>query len=103
MVSLLIDLDRAKTTCQLIMEQNDASSVENIIEDPRIRERSFGEFENKLVSEFENKAKEAGFKRWIDFSPENGETREVVRERAREFFNVNILSYIYYYISHSAL
>ena len=70
------------------MEQNDASSVENIIEDSRIRERSFGEFENKLVSEFENKAKEAGFKRWIDFSPENGETREVVRERAREFFNV---------------
>ena len=46
-MSLLIDLDRAKTTCQLIMEQNDASSVKNIIEDSRIRERSFGEFENK--------------------------------------------------------
>ena len=92
-MSLLIDLDRAKTTCQLIMEQNDASSIENIIEDARIRERSFGEFENKLVSEFETKAKEAGFKRWIDFSPDNGETREVVRERAREFFNVNIPTY----------
>ena len=75
------------------MEQNDASSIENIIEDARIRERSFGEFENKLVSEFETKAKEAGFKRWIDFSPDNGETREVVRERAREFFNVNIPTY----------
>ena len=77
------------------MEQNDASSIENIIEDSRIRERCFGEFENKHVSEYENKAKEAGFKSWIDFSPENGETREVVRGRAREFFNVNTRPFLY--------
>ena len=84
------DLKRAKTTCQLIVEQNEASDIKDVIHDPRIRERSFGNFENEMVSEFEMKAKEAGFKRWIDFTPENGEKREVVRERVRGFFNVRL-------------
>ena len=84
------DLKRANNTCQLIIEQNEASDIKDVIQDPRIRERSFGNFENEMVSEFEMKAKEAGFKRWIDFTPENGEKREVVRERVRGFFNVRI-------------
>ena len=88
------DLQRAKKTCQLILEQNGPSNVGDIQEDPRIKERSFGDYENQPVNEFENKAKEAGFSRWIDYVPENGESRDDVRNRAKNFINVSSLKWV---------
>ena len=81
------DLQRANKTCQLIVEQNEILEIKDIIRDPRLRERCFGIFENKMDFEYEKKAKEANLENWMDFKPENGESREEVRERIREFIN----------------
>ncbi len=52
-------------------------------------ERNFGAFENKLLSELEEVAKKENI-RWLDYVPEGGETRDTVRERARNFLMVTI-------------
>ena len=70
------------------MGQNSASAIKEIIEDPRIRERNFGVYENKYYSEFEDKVKESGFERWIDYTPNNGESHEDIHKRARNFITV---------------
>ena len=80
------DLQRAKKTCQLIVEQNKVSEIKDIIHDSRIREKHFGIFEDKPFSEYANKVKEAGIERWMAYIPENGESLEQVRERVRKFF-----------------
>ena len=85
------DLKRANKTCQLIMEENQSSAItsEDIIKDELIKERSFGEFENKLVCEYEAvvKAENPNFKIY-DYTPKTGESRETVRNRARKFLQV---------------
>ena len=83
------DLKRANKTCKLILSQSKtcADLVDHVIEDKLISERNFGEFENKLVSEYEAIAKAANVK-MIDYNPEKGETRETVRNRARKFIQV---------------
>ena len=83
------DLSRAKTTCRLILGQNSASAIKEIVEDPRIRERNFGVYENANYSEFEDKVKECGFERWIDYTPNNGESHEDIHNRARTFITVS--------------
>ena len=54
-----------------------------------IKERNFGEFENKLVSERQAMVKAANPNsenmNFFDFTPKTGESRETVRKRAREF------------------
>ena len=85
------DLKRANKTCQLIMEENQSSAItsEDIIKDELIKERSFGEFENKLVCEYEAvvKAENPSFKIY-DYTPKTGESRETVRNRARKCLQV---------------
>ena len=87
------DLKRANKTCQLIMEENQSSAItsEDIIKDELIKERSFGEFENKLVGEYEAIVKaenpNPNFK-FYDYTPKTGESRETVRNRARKFLQV---------------
>jgi broad specificity phosphatase PhoE len=81
------DLDRAFYTCKKIMDVNEVSGVKDIKKDKRVRERHFGDFENRPIIEYSDKAKENNIKAF-DFTPEGGETREVVRQRAKEFFLV---------------
>jgi len=77
------DLQRANKTCQLILEENQASDIfaENIKKDKLLRERNFGIYEGEsyaLASEFKEKHGE-------DFAPENGESGPEVENRASEF------------------
>ena len=48
------DLKRAFKTCELILEENSASKInsENIVQDERIKEQHFGEFENAKLGDF---------------------------------------------------
>merc|ERR1711935_551793 len=48
------DLSRANMTCQIILEENQESSitVKNIKQDKRLRERSLGIFEGQSYSKF---------------------------------------------------
>ena len=90
------DLERAKKTCQLIVDENKSPAItsEQIIQDELIKERNFGEFENKLVSEWQAMVKAANPNsenmNFFDFTPETGESRETVRNRARKFLKVCI-------------
>ena len=63
-----------------------------IFQDELIKERNFGEFENKLVSEWQAMVKAASPNsenmNFFDFTPETGESRETVRNRARKFLKV---------------
>ena len=82
-------------TCRLIMAENEQSPItpEDIIKDELIKERNFGEFENKLVSEYQAMIKEANpdcKMNFFDYTPESGESRETVRNRARKFLTVCI-------------
>ena len=77
------DLKRANKTCQIILEENQASSsinVENIKQDKQLRERHFGICEGQSYLEF-NAAKEINGE---DFHPENGESIGTIRDRARQ-------------------
>ena len=88
------DLERANKTCQLIVNENKSPAItsEQIIQDELIKERNFGEFENKLVSEYQAMVKAANPNsenmNFFDFTPETGESRETVRNRARKFLKV---------------
>ena len=48
------DLKRAFKTCELILKENNASKInsENIVQDERIKEQHFGEFENAKLGDF---------------------------------------------------
>ena len=48
------DLKRAFKTCELILKENNASKInsENIVQDKRIKEQHFGEFENAKLGDF---------------------------------------------------
>ena len=63
-----------------------------------IKERNFGEFENKLVSEYQAMVKAANPNsenmNFFDYTPETGESRETVRNRARKFLKVCIVLFI---------
>ena len=55
------DLNRAYQTCSIILSKNETSASSLEIEKlALIRERSFGPWENKLISEFQEAAREAG-------------------------------------------
>ena len=78
------DLQRANKTCQLILEENQASdiSAENIKKDKLLRERNFGILEGEiydLVSEFQKNVF------LHDLAPENGESGIEVENRGSEF------------------
>jgi broad specificity phosphatase PhoE len=86
------DLDRAFSTCKNIMDANEVSGVKDIKKDKRVRERHFGELENRPFIEYLDKAKEGNINTF-DYTPEGGETLEVVRKRAKDFFLV-IIDYV---------
>ena len=48
------DLKRAFKTCELILKENNTSKInsENIVQDERIKEQHFGEFENAKLGDF---------------------------------------------------
>ena len=55
------DLNRAYQTCCIILSKNETSASSLEVEKlALIRERSFGPWENKLISEYAQAAKEAG-------------------------------------------
>ena len=55
------DLNRAAQTCDIILSQNETSASSLVPERlALIRERSFGPWEGKLVTEFYEAAKKAG-------------------------------------------
>ena len=86
------DLRRANKTCQLILNENVSSPITSgdIEQDKMIKERHFGKAENTLITEYEEIAKAAN-KRMFDFTPEDGESREDVRNRARAFLKVLLM------------
>ena len=94
------DLERANKTCQIIVDENKSPAItsEQIIQDELIKERNFGEFENKLVSEWQAMVKAANPNsenmNFFDFTPETGESRETVRNRARKFLKVCISPFL---------
>ena len=77
------DLQRAFKTCQLILEENQRSTIfgEDVKKDKLLRERNFGVFEGKsydLVAEFREK--------YGEYHPiENGESGVDVENRIHEF------------------
>jgi len=77
------DLQRANKTCQVILEENEASVItsEHIQKHKLLRERNFGIFEGKsndLCRDFMDK-------HGVDTAPENGESGFEVKKRADEF------------------
>lgn len=85
------DMTRAVDTCKYILEENHASnglSEGDIIQDKRIRERSFGVFENRFLADYEEACKAKGFEVY-EYTPEGAETRDSVRKRVKDFFHVS--------------
>jgi len=82
------DLKRAFKTCELILKENNASKInsENIVQDERIKEQHFGEFENAKLGDFIAAAIKANANPY-EFSSESMESSETVKNRAAEFFH----------------
>ena len=81
------DLKRAFKTCQLILDENEMTSVKtaDIVQDIRIKEQNFGNYENVKLSDFIAEAMKANINPY-EFAPETMENGESVRKRSREFF-----------------
>ena len=77
------DLKRANKTCQVILEENEASVItsEHIQKDKLLRERNFGFLEGKGYDEVIEFVKKYG----EDITAETGESGGEVEARAREF------------------
>jgi len=77
------DLQRANKTCQVILEENEASFItsEHIQKDKLLRERNFGIFEGKSY----DFCRDFMDKHGVDAAPENGESGAELKERAHEF------------------
>jgi len=80
------DLTRANKTCQIILEENQKSTIsaENIKQEKLLREFNFGVFEDKPTSDFKAEKQ----KHETEFAPENGEGPWDVQNRAREFLKL---------------
>uniref|UniRef100_A0A646QJ07 Fructose-2,6-bisphosphatase TIGAR n=1 Tax=Hemiscolopendra marginata TaxID=943146 RepID=A0A646QJ07_9MYRI len=78
------DLSRAKQTAQTILEKSHYS-VGPIVQDPRLRERKFGEVEGKTFNELKRLARRAN-QSVPSFTPSGAETVQQVRHRAVLFF-----------------
>ena len=78
------DLKRAHKTCQIILDQNQANSVraENIKQEKLLREKHFGVFEGQASIEWKAEKGTIG----VDFTPENGESKETLHNRGKEIF-----------------
>ena len=93
------DLKRAFKTCQLILDENLASKInsENIVQDERIKEQNFGEFENAKLGYFIAAALKANENPY-EFSPGTMESSEAVKIRTTEFLN-DMISKVLNFIS----
>ena len=90
------DLNRAHTTCRLIMDENldfKANKSPKIMLDERIRERSFGVFEGTNYGEYTKQARLSG-EDIRHYKPPKGESYLEVQERAKQFFE-DVCSEIY--------
>lgn len=75
------DSTRAKQTANEIKKYHDVS----IFYDKRLREKCYGVFEGKKLSELE-KAENLAGKRYIFFQPKGGESYKDVQKRSSDFF-----------------
>jgi len=79
------DLGRAKQTCTNILEANQSS--QEMTEDVLLRERSFGVFDNRPVTELEELAKKKGLSSW-SFATDGGESPKQFQERIHNFYKL---------------
>lgn len=79
------DLKRAQQTCTLLLEQNELTNCEVIL-DQRLRERNLGIIQGRTHKEFLDMAAKHN---WAlkDFTPDGGETFEEVSMRMKSFFS----------------
>ena len=74
------DLNRAKETCQIVLEENKYGKDVEIKFDVNLRERSYGDYEGRKVEEFQSRDKaKSGLKA--------GETLKQVKVRCKTFFD----------------
>merc|ERR1712029_18661 len=81
------DLDRAYETCSIILEHNEAKSSKEVDKTAVLRERSFGPWENKLITEYHAAAKAAGVE-GFNWHAEGAETEAQEESRISKFFQM---------------
>ena len=82
------DLQRAKTTCEILLSENSAESTDGLPQiqlDRQLRERTFGCMEGKSVNEMINACKAAGVS-MADYVADGSETVKELKKRAKDFF-----------------
>ena len=88
-IHMLIASDqiRAIKTMQIAISKNEKAKVLEIIKDPRIKERSYGDLQgqSKLLLQLENPALLLKYRREYTNIPPNGESLEMVVERVYDF------------------
>lgn len=84
--ALSSDLSRAKSTGEAIKSCN--SSVQELVLEPVLRERSFGDLEGKPFEAMVEALKGLNKEQKHNWGPPNGETGDMFRERIEKFFDV---------------
>jgi len=88
-IHMLIASDqvRAIRTMELAMSKNESAKELEIVKDPRIKERSYGDLqgESKLLLQLENPKLLLQYRRGYHNSPPNGESLEMVVKRVEDF------------------
>jgi 2,3-bisphosphoglycerate-dependent phosphoglycerate mutase len=81
------DQIRSIKTMQYAMSQNDFAKNLEIVEDPRIKERKYGDLQgkSKLIMQLENPELLLEYRRSYDKIPPNGESLEMVVSRVYDF------------------
>ena len=82
------DLSRAKETCQRIVNANGKSNTE-ITEAKLLREKCFGEAEDLHYIQFAYLTMIKNRSLPMSYVPQNGESKEDMQNRAKEFIQVN--------------
>jgi len=80
------DLKRALQTCELMLDQNEQTKCEVVI-DKRLRERKLGVVQGRTYDEYVAMAAKHHCTSVKDFTPDQAETTDEVRQRAVAFFN----------------
>ncbi len=83
------DLIRAIKTMEIAVSKNEHAKTLEIIKDPRIKERSYGDLQGKSKLEFylENPELSDKYRRSYSTVPPNGESMEMVIKRVNEFLD----------------
>lgn len=81
------DQIRALKTMEIVMSKNENAKKLKIFQDPRIRERCYGDLQgtSKLLMQLENPEKLLEYRRSFATRPPNGESIEDVDKRVKDF------------------